>query len=198
MQKGVGEIHLFDADTFLSHNAFRSPGAPSIAALRDQPLKVAYLNNVYSNMHQHVIPHGYHITDSTLAELTGMNFVFICIDDCEIKRSIIQNLMKDNIPFVDTGMGVYAVDGHLTGSLRATTATKIKRDHVYQRIAFSDKGDDEYNTNIQIAEMNALNAALAVIKWKKLFGFYHDMENEHNSVFNINNNQLVNEDGIIT
>jgi hypothetical protein len=31
---------------------------------------------------------------------------------------------------------------------------------------------------IQIAELNALNAAMAVIRWKKLFGVYRDARSE--------------------
>lgn len=38
---------------------------------------------------------------------------------------------------------------------------------------------NEYDTNIQIAELNALNAALAAIRWKKLWDFYADQEGEH-------------------
>ena len=43
----VKEIHLFDGDTFLQHNAFRSPGAPSIDELKTKPRKVTYLKNLY-------------------------------------------------------------------------------------------------------------------------------------------------------
>src|SRR4051794_3660705 len=38
----VGEIHLFDDDVLLNHNAFRAPGAVSLDELRRQPLKVEY------------------------------------------------------------------------------------------------------------------------------------------------------------
>ena len=38
----VGSIHLFDHDVFLTHNAFRGPGAPSLEELQDKPTKVAY------------------------------------------------------------------------------------------------------------------------------------------------------------
>ena len=48
--------------------------------------------------------------------------------------------------------------------------------------------------NIQTADLNALNAAMAVIKWKKLFGFYADLEREFNSTYGVNGNLLVNED----
>jgi hypothetical protein len=44
------------------------------------------------------------------------------------------------------------------------------------KVDFGDLGDedDPYTENIQIAELNALNATLAVLWWKKLMGVYHD------------------------
>ena len=64
-----------------------------------------------------------------------------------------------------------------------------------QRVSFADgNAQDEYHQNIQIAELNALNAALAVIRWKKHCGFYHDLEHEHDTTYAIDGNQLVNED----
>lgn len=38
----VQEIHLFDGDLFLQHNAFRAPGAPSIERLEEKKKKVLY------------------------------------------------------------------------------------------------------------------------------------------------------------
>ncbi|MFZ2411152.1 MAG: ThiF family adenylyltransferase, partial [Candidatus Methanoperedens sp.] len=192
----VREIHLFDEDNFLSHNAFRAPGAASIDALRKQPKKVAYLNDVYSKIHKHIFPHEYHLTSSTLEELSGMNFVFICIDRGEAKKLIIEKLIGAAIPFVDVGIGIDVVDGLLTGSARVTTGTSKKNDHINKRISFADGGNDDYNKNIQIAEINALNAALAIIKWKKLFGFYHDLEKEYHTVYEINTNKLVNDETV--
>jgi hypothetical protein len=54
--------------------------------------------------------------------------------------------------------------------------------------------NDDYDYNIQIADLNALNAALAVIKWKKLWGFYLDLENENYSTYTIDGNMLLNAD----
>jgi hypothetical protein len=42
--------------------------------------------------------------------------------------------------------------------------------------------------------LNALNAALAVIKWKKLAGFYQDLDFEHHCTYTIGGNMLRNED----
>ena len=82
-------------------------------------------------------------------------------------------------------MGILNVDDSLLGNLRVTTATPLKNDHLENRIATMDTADNEYNTNIQISELNALNAALAVVKWKKLSGFYHDFGKEHHSIYSL-------------
>ena len=47
-------------------------------------------------------------------------------------------------------------------------------------------------SNIQIAELNALNAMLAVIKWKKIRGFYCDLEREHHCMYTTDGNALDN------
>ncbi len=64
-----------------------------------------------------------------------------------------------------------------------------------KRVSF-DENDPEgiYDQNIQLADLNALNAALAVIKWKKSLGFYHDSEKEHNSTYSINCNLLTSDE----
>lgn len=191
------EIHIFDGDKFLQHNAFRSPGAPSEDELRQVPTKVAYFNAIYSKMHRGIIPHEYFIDASNVGELRDMEFVFLCMDKGEAKKLIVKKLEEWSIPFIDVGMGIDLTDNALGGILRVTTSTPQKRTHVWEkdRIPFSDgDGNDEYSRNIQIADLNALNAALAVIKWKKLFGFYRDLEHEHFGTYTIDGNALVNED----
>src|SRR2546428_12973797 len=76
-----------------------------------------------------------------------------------------------------------------------TTGTANKRDHLRIRIAFSDgEVANEYSQNVQISELNALNAALAVIKWKKLCGYFDDATKEHYCAYTIRSNQLISED----
>ena len=191
----VDEIHLFDADDFLQHNAFRAPGAPSIEELREKPKKVIYLQGVYSKMHRGIKAHEEYIAEDNVEQLGGMDFIFVCLDRGTAKRLIVEKLEEYGIPFVDVGMGIYLKDGALGGILRVTTSTPEQREHVCSKIPFSDGvGHNEYARNIQIAELNALNAALTVIKWKKLCGFYLDFDHEHHSTFTISGNMLLNED----
>ncbi|MGW6500276.1 hypothetical protein [Nonomuraea angiospora] len=67
--------------------------------------------------------------------------------------------------------------------------------HDRRRISFADDaGDNPYATNIQIADLNMVNAAFAAHWWKKPCGFYLDLEEEHSSVYQIDGNALINED----
>lgn len=64
-------------------------------------------------------------------------------------------------------------DGLLWGLMRVTTSEPSHRDHVSSRVSMSDfKRDNLYASNIQLVEMNAMNAMLAVMRWKRHCGFY--------------------------
>ena len=191
----VGELHLFDGDRYYTHNAFRSPGAASLEDLRAQPNKAAYWASVYSRMRRNILPHEYYINETTVGDLDGMDFVFLCLDRGKDKRLIVDHLLSRNTSFIDVGMGISNRDDSLLGIVRVTAATPDKKDHIPSRLSFAD-GDalNEYSTNIQIADLNALNAALAVIKWKKICGFYLDLEREHFVAYTLDGNAMVNED----
>lgn len=191
----VKEIHLYDNDYFLQHNAFRAPGAPAKQALETIPKKATYFRNLYSNMHRGIFAHEEYIGESNCDQLRDKSFVFICIDRGESKKIIVPKLHEWNTPFVDVGMGVYKAGESLGGIVRLTTSSSTKRDHIEKRVSFGD-GDPnaDYSQAIQVADLNALNASLAVIKWKKMCGFYLDLEREHHSTYTIDGNILANAD----
>jgi tRNA A37 threonylcarbamoyladenosine dehydratase len=194
----VGEIHLFDKDFFLNHNAFRAPGAPSLEELTEMPRKVDHFVAIYSKMHRHVVPHPYDIDSTRIEDLREMSFVFLCIDRAPDKELIVRKLQEWGIAFIDVGMGIKMVNDRLTGILRTTTSTDCLKSHIWEkdRISFSADDDamNEYATNIQVADLNALNALLEVVKWKNLQGFYADMDDEHYSHFVLNSNGIINDD----
>jgi len=191
----VGEIHLFDGDIFLQHNAFRAPSAPSLEELNESIPKVEYYSRIYSKMHKHILPHQLYINELNLGLLVDLDFVFICIDKGEVKRLIFEKLESLKISFIDTGIGVKRVDDSLIGMVRTTTSTDGSSKKSWKdRVSFADEEDEDYSTNIQIAELNALNAVFAVIKWKKIFGFLNDLEHEHHSTYSINVNHIANSD----
>lgn len=192
----VKGIRLFDNDDLLSHNAFRAPGAPSLEELRDAPKKVHYLKGIYERMHRGIVAHAVKMGADTLGLLDGITFAFISMDAGKEKRAVVAKLEALGVPFIDVGMGLELTNGSLGGILRVTTSTPAKRDHVHQgRISFvGGGGQDVYASNIQVADLNALNACLAVVKWKKLCGFYRDLEQEHHTTYTTDGGMLLNGD----
>ncbi len=190
----VAEIHIFDGDLFLQHNAFRSPGAASIEQLDKQMKKADYYAGIYSHMHKHIKPHAYYVNASNIHELDQMTHVFIAIDKSAPRKFISNHLVGLKVSFIDVGLGVNIIDEHLIGTLRVTSGTPKKTDHLAERLPGTDDIDNEYATNIQIAELNAMNAILAVIKWKKLLGFYADLIGEHHSSYVITTSKIINDE----
>lgn len=190
----VDEIFLFDNDEFLLHNAFRAPGAPTIEILNEQQMKVDYFASIYSNMRRGIVPYAEKITEQNIELLKGLSFVFICIDSNSARGMIISHLKKIQIPFIDVGLGVEIVENSLAAILRVTLGTPSKHDHIFDRIGTVDTDDNEYSTNIQIADLNAMNALMAVLKWKKFNGFYKDLKEEHHATYTVNTGQLLNDD----
>lgn len=193
----VAEIRLLDADEFLQHNAFRAPGAPSLEELREAPLKVDHLKAIYGRMHRGITAIPEAVTTDNLDLLDGIDFAFLSLDAGEAKAALVARLDERGVAFIDIGMGLELGDHGLSGILRVTTSTPTTRDTVgaHARIPLAGGGaGDVYASNIQVADLNALNAVMAVIKWKKLCGFYCDLEREHHSTYTLDGNMLLNED----
>lgn len=188
----VAEVHLFDGDVFSQHNAFRSPGAATFEQLQQHHQKVHYYTSVYSNMHNNIIPHEEFLCAANLDLLNGLDFVFICIDQGEVKHVIVNHLSSKEIAFVDVGMGVNLIDGQLGGIVRAVLSIPSNRDMAAQHISFDNgnSGNNEYTTNIQIAELNALNATLAIILWKKHHGIYQSVGGHYYAGYSIPSGEI--------
>jgi hypothetical protein len=187
------EIHLFDGDVFLNHNAFRAPGAASVEELK-APNKAEHFAKVYSNIRWKLHAHPVYVTADNLSLVTSLSFVFVCIDAGPAKRVIIDGLVAAGVPFVDVGMGVNHVNGALCGAVGATLSVPGHNDEAMKHISFDDTdAHNDYSKNIQIAELNALNAVMAVVKWKKFRGIYHDRAREVHSRLVIEQCALVTE-----
>ena len=136
------EIHLFDGDTMLNHNAFRSPGAPSVEELRAKPLKAEYFQKLYSKMRRGIFVHPGYITEANVEELKQLDFVFLSMDGGPAKQFVIQKLQEWGVSFIDVGMGLELVKGAIGGILTVTAGTKRKADHVsraYSAVASRQK-----------------------------------------------------------
>ncbi len=113
----VREIRLFDSDEFLTHNAFRAPGAPSLEELREAPKKVEYLKRIYGRMHRNIVAHDVALGADNIHLLDGVTFAFLSLDAGDAKRLIVEKLEAIGAAFVDVGMGLELDEGSLGGIL---------------------------------------------------------------------------------
>jgi hypothetical protein len=179
----VREIHLFDGDTFEIHNAFRAPGAADDSAFGLN--KVEYFASKYGAMHSCIVPHSIYIADDTIEQLLGFDFVFVCVDKGPARKLICSFLTSHGIALIDCGMDVSISEaGLLSGVCRATVATAVKSDHFFDRApTMEESGEALYEANIQISDLNAINALLAVIRWKQHVSFYASAQQYHQFEF---------------
>ncbi|MDF2596151.1 MAG: UBA/THIF-type binding protein [Clostridia bacterium] len=191
----VSEIHLFDGDVFYQHNAFRAPGAADKDVFCQEISKVEYFYSIYKNMHKGIVTHKGYLREGNMQELDNLDFVFLCVDKGQVRKEITEYICKLNIPVIDCGIGINAVDNQLLGQTRTTLLNPQNNYVSIGKIPLSEREekDHAYESNIQIAELNSLNAVLAVIQWKKYYGLYQDVSGYDNMVYSINDGELFNE-----
>lgn len=168
----VKEIRAFDLDHFHVHNAYRSPGRVRKGEFNKTKTRVYDLR--YRSFRKGLIFRNRNIDANSIDEMEGVTFAFVCVDNGHARSEIFDLLIAKGIPFIDVGMGLNRKGGPVDGLIRATyyspDEAATRREMGFAPMA--DNPDDIYKTNIQIGELNALNAALAVVKFKQLRGFY--------------------------
>ncbi len=165
------QIALFDDDKVHVHTIFRLPGFIAQAIGK---LKVEALAQHYDQWHAGIEPVAERITSENVARLKKFDFVFVSVDDGPARLLIVDWLSANDLPFVDCGMGLNRSTVGLSGFMRVTGVDrKAFDDNVSTvRLPVENAKDDEYRKQAQITELNALNATMAVIRFKQHFGLF--------------------------
>jgi hypothetical protein len=191
----VKEIRAFDLDPYHVHNAFRSPGRLQEDELGK--LKVEVLGSRYENFRYGLKTEPKFIDVNSQDELNGITFAFVCVDKGTSRAGIVDLLTSMKIPFIDVGMGLNRKDGKIKGMIRTSyfSTDEAQISEGKSRIPLTDNPDNVYKTNIQIGELNALNACLAVMRYKQLRGFYMEsMDDNYEVLFNISDMTMAGSD----
>jgi len=122
-----------------------------------------------------------------------MSFVFICIDRGTGRRLIVDRPQESGIPFIDVGIGWESSSGRTIGWEGSSQLPPALQTSETTSLAALHSPTAKQSMNIPRTS-NALNAARAVIKWKKLCGYFDDVTNEHYCAYTIRSNQLISED----
>ena len=170
----VREIRAFDLDPYHVHNAFRSPGRLEESELGKSKAEV--YGGRYDNFRTGLSVTPAFIDASCHDEVDGVTFAFVCVDKGSSRAGIFDLLISKGIPFIDVGMGLNRKRGPISGLLRTDYYSAEHGQKVREKelAPLTDDLDDIYRTNIQINELNALNACLAVVRFKQIRGFYFE------------------------
>lgn len=176
----VIEIHLLDSDHVDWHTFMRAPGAPSTEEIESQRraplLKVDYYHSKYAPLREGVHPHAIRVdSPSKLALFLSahpIDFAFVCIDQADDADSPRQDavyaaLSEANVPFVDSGVSITLEDCAVRGAV--TTSTYAEGSMAWKEAIPNARveGNVPGYHNVQLPEVNALAASLAVMEWRR-------------------------------
>lgn len=178
----LDRIALFDDDKVHVHTIFRIPGfiVDAIGSL-----KVDALARQYGNWHSGLEPVPERITTANIDRLVGFDFVFVSVDDGPARKLIVDWLSARGIPYVDCGMGLDRSLVGLSGFVRITgTDRKAYDDNVGSaRLPVENAKENEYRKQAQITELNAMNAIMAVIRFKQHFKLLDRLDEATSYIF---------------
>ena len=179
------EIHVFDDDYMDWHNFMRAPGAPTDEEIevRRQGChrKVDYYYPKYASLREGIHMHSTRVNGkSTLDEFLSdhpIDFAFVCIDqltegDSPRQDAVYCALSDSKVPFIDSGVSILVENSAATGSV---TTGFYDAGSVEWKDAIPNskvEGDVPGYHDVQLPEVNALAASLAVMEWRRRTGQY--------------------------
>ena len=192
----VSEIHLFDRDRMRAHNGYRIPGCISVEDLKRGPRKVDWLKQEYSQLRRGIHAHPVNVRSPVPNQVREATFVFMSMDEPGERTPIIDTLVDLGIPFIYVGINV-RLTRNTQGQSEAEAGMlcslfapedEWKKEDVKRRLNITQTAEEQraaYGKNVQMAELNAMNAAMAVIQWKKYRGCYTDHWRTAESVYEV-------------
>ena len=180
----VERIDIYDADVVSQHTQLRWPGIVPRSAVESGANKAEYLAKTYaSRTNRNIRGHPIRIDKVSATRLNGCTVVFVAIDNGPSRREVLTALAGFRICFIDCGVDLHRASGTGGGPLAASVRVvrSLPSDssdtlaELIRKTPDRDVGEGLYESAIQTAEMNALNATLAVAAWKQNIGFYRDL-----------------------
>ena len=181
----VKEIHLLDSDVVDWYTFMRAPGAPTaeeIESVRTGSLrKVDYYHSKYASLREGIYAHAIRVdSKSTFRAFVSahpIDYAFVCIDqlaegDSPRQDVVYGALTEVGVPFIDSGVGI-SVEGRAVRG--AVTTSAYDAGSVDWKEAIPNaraEGIESGYRNVQLPEVNALAASLAVMEWRRRTGQY--------------------------
>ena len=185
----VREIKIWDGDEIEGRNLLRAPGWASQEAIGRN--KAEYFGEQYGRIRSGISIRGenWH-SDTTADTLAGLDFVFIAIDKTKTREVLCKTLEEKGIPFIDVGMGIERRNGRVRGSCQVFFSGKNPGRWRQGIPTAEGVGEQEYYA-LQLADLGALNAALAVGEWRRHIEQYEEEKKDWLIRYRVENNDLL-------
>ena len=175
----VASIDIYDDDIVSQHTQLRWPGVVNRNVVEEHRNKAEYLAQIYaSRTNRNIRGHALRVGGSNLTFFRDKTMVFVAVDRGRDRREILTGLTGMGVNFIDCGIDMRCAADGLTASARVVRTAPHddlrKRTELVEKTPDKDAGEGMYEAAVQTAEVNALNATLAVIAWKQGLGFYKD------------------------
>ena len=185
----VSEIMIWDGDEIEGRNLLRAPGWAGQDAIGKN--KARFFGEHYQRMRKGITIYPEYWQPDEPADVLGdLDFVFVAVDKAETRTALCEKLEQTGVPFIDVGMGIELRQGRVGGSCQVFFSGE---DPGRWRIGIptaEGEGEDEYY-ELQLADLGALNAALAVGTWRRHIGQYEGEAKDWLIRYWIENNDLL-------
>ena len=176
----VKEIHLLDPDDVNWHNFMRAPGAPTAEEIESRKKgrlgKVDYYFSKYASLREGIHPHAFRVeSPSMFSEFLSahpIDYAFVCIDqltdgDSSRQDAVYCSLSEAGVPFIDSGVSITLEDQTVRGAV--TTSAYAAGSEAWKDAIPNARveGNVPGYRNVQLPEVNALAASLAVMEWRR-------------------------------
>ena len=161
----VREIKIWDGDEIEGRNLVRAPGWASQDAIGKN--KAECFGEQYGRMRTGISIRGqYWHSDNPEDTFDGLDFVFVAVDKTETRTALCERLEENEIPFIDVGMGIERREERVRGSCQIFFSGEEPGRWRIGIPTAEGAGEQDYHA-LQLADLGALNAALAVGMWRR-------------------------------
>ena len=185
----VREIKIWDGDEIEGRNLVRAPGWASQDAIGKN--KADYFGEQYGRIRTGISIRGqYWHSDNPEDTFDGLDFVFVAVDKTETRTALCERLEENEIAFIDVGMGIELREERVRGSCQIFFSGEEPGRWRIGIPTAEGAGEQDYHA-LQLADLGALNAALAVGIWRRHIGQYEEEEKDWLVRYRIENNDLL-------
>ena len=165
----VAEVHGWDADKIEAKNIIRMPGAINPDWIGKS--KAKWFEETYSKIRDGVFGHRKHVSEKNIAEVReNITYCFVAVDNDEARRIVCGAMAEAGIPFVDVGLSLNrAENSQVYGAMRIVNSPP--NDEAWRKaIPQVGQAGQEIYGRLELPDMGALAAGLAVQSWRKMRG----------------------------